>query len=81
MGSGARKQGDVDVSVTGESLRGLYRRLPHGSHDQLPWRGGEHTAESPQVARLVNLLEQYSGALPAGTYPPGWLDKLRDEWP
>ncbi len=32
------------------------------------------------VTRADSLLARYSGALPPGTYPPGSLEKLRDEW-
>ncbi len=32
------------------------------------------------VTRLEDMIAQYSGALPAGTYSPDWLEQLRDEW-
>jgi hypothetical protein len=32
------------------------------------------------LTRVDELLERYRGALPAGTYPPGWLEQQRGEW-
>jgi bifunctional DNA-binding transcriptional regulator/antitoxin component of YhaV-PrlF toxin-antitoxin module len=32
------------------------------------------------LTRIDDLLDRYSGSLPAGTFAPGWLDELRDEW-
>lgn len=68
MGSGARRQG---VSQR------IYQR---GALPVEPQNETEHTVEDPEVASLMSLLEHYRGALPAGTYPPGWLDELRDKW-
>ena len=34
-----------------------------------------------ELERADDLIERFAGSLPAGTYPPGHLDGLRDEWP
>lgn len=33
-----------------------------------------------ELERADDLIERYAGCLPAGTYPPRYLDQLRDEW-
>jgi AbrB family looped-hinge helix DNA binding protein len=33
-----------------------------------------------EVERADDLIARFAGSLPAGTYPPGHLDGLRDEW-
>jgi bifunctional DNA-binding transcriptional regulator/antitoxin component of YhaV-PrlF toxin-antitoxin module len=33
-----------------------------------------------EIERAGDLVRRYAGSLPAGTYPPGYLDQLRDEW-
>ena len=33
-----------------------------------------------EVERGEDLIARFSGSLPAGTYPSGHLDELRDEW-
>ena len=33
-----------------------------------------------EVERAENVIDRYAGSLPAGTYPRGDLDDLRDEW-
>ncbi len=33
-----------------------------------------------EVERAADLIERFAGSLPPLTYPPGYLDDLRDEW-
>lgn len=33
-----------------------------------------------EVERAEDLVDRYAGSLPVGTYPRGYLDRLRDEW-
>jgi hypothetical protein len=33
-----------------------------------------------ELERADDLISRYAGSLPAGTYPAGHLDQLRDEW-
>jgi AbrB family looped-hinge helix DNA binding protein len=34
-----------------------------------------------EVERADELVSRYAGSLPPGTYPAGYLDDLRGEWP
>jgi AbrB family looped-hinge helix DNA binding protein len=33
-----------------------------------------------ELERAHDLIERYAGSLPAGTYPAGYLERLRGEW-
>jgi bifunctional DNA-binding transcriptional regulator/antitoxin component of YhaV-PrlF toxin-antitoxin module len=33
-----------------------------------------------ELERVESLVARWAGRLPPGTYPPGSLDRLRDEW-
>jgi hypothetical protein len=33
-----------------------------------------------EVEPAAGVIDRYAGSLPAGTYPRGYLDQLRDEW-
>jgi len=33
-----------------------------------------------ELERAEDLINRYAGSLPAGTYPLGYLEKLRGEW-
>lgn len=33
-----------------------------------------------EVERAEDVVDRYAGSLPAGTYPSGYLDRLRGEW-
>jgi bifunctional DNA-binding transcriptional regulator/antitoxin component of YhaV-PrlF toxin-antitoxin module len=32
------------------------------------------------IERTSDVVEEFAGSVPPGTYEPGYLDKLRDEW-
>lgn len=33
-----------------------------------------------EIERADDLIKRFAGTLPAGTYPPGYLTDVRDEW-
>jgi len=44
------------------------------------WLFGPLARGRIDIERADDLIKRYAGCLPAGTYPPGDLDRLRDEW-
>jgi bifunctional DNA-binding transcriptional regulator/antitoxin component of YhaV-PrlF toxin-antitoxin module len=33
-----------------------------------------------EIERWEDLVDRFAGSMPAGTYPPGYLEDLRSEW-
>ena len=44
------------------------------------WPGELHALMLDPKGTFDDLITRYAGSLPAGTYPAGHLDQLRDEW-
>jgi bifunctional DNA-binding transcriptional regulator/antitoxin component of YhaV-PrlF toxin-antitoxin module len=58
-------------------VRVLHEAGLHAGDDVVIRASGQGRLE---IERAEDLVHRYAGSLPTGTYPPGHLEQLRDEW-